>query len=132
MRLGYNARLSLALAAVALLTVLFCWQASAYIEKTANNLAVCVAQVRGAVQADDWEAAGFVLNLGLKDWQQARPYWLGLINHQDVTNIDLALHSLQAFEQKQRADEVLNQLSLLDYYLNLVVESDKVNLSNLF
>lgn len=132
MRLGYNARLSLALVAISLLTVLFCWQASSYIEKTANNMTVCAAQVRGAVQADDWEAAGFVLNLGLNEWRQARPYWLGLTNHQDVINIDLALHSLQAFAQKQRADEALNQLSLLDYYLNLVVESDKLNLSNLF
>lgn len=132
MRFGYNARLSLVLALVALLTVAFCWQASAYIERTADNLAVYVAEVRGAVKAGDWPAANDSLQQSLADWQRTRPVWLGLLNHQDVTNIDLALHSLQAFEQEQRADEALNQLSLLDYYLNLVVESDRVNLSNLF
>ena len=132
MRLGYNARLSLGLAAVSLLTLLFCWQASAYIEKTADNLTVYLTDVRGAVQAEDWPAAGLTLQRSLTDWRQARPLWLGLLNHQDVTNIDLAFHSLQAFAQEQRTDEVLNQLSLLDYYLNLAVESDKLNLSNLF
>ena len=132
MRLGYNARLSLGLVVVSLLTLLFCWQASAYIEKTADNLTAYVSEVRGAVQADDWPAADDALRQSLTDWGQARPLWLGLLNHQDVINIDLAFHSLQAFEEEQRTDEVLNQLSLLDYYLNLVTESDKLNLSNLF
>ena len=132
MRLGYNARLSLALVAVSLLSLAFCWQTSVYIEKTADNLAVYVTEVRGAVQAEDWPTASQSLQQGINDWQQARPFWLGLLNHQDVINIDLTFHSLAAFEQEQRADEVLNQLSLLDYYLKLAVESDKVNLSNLF
>ena len=40
MRLGYNARLSLGLIVVTVLTLAFCWQTSVYIEKTADNLAV--------------------------------------------------------------------------------------------
>ena len=132
MRLGYNARLALWLSLVALLTLTFCWQTSVYIEKTAGNLAVYVAEARSAVQAEDWPTAAANLQQSLQDWQKARPFWLGLLNHQDVSNIDLAFQSLQAFQQQQRTDEVLNQLSLLDYYLNLAVESDRVNLSNLF
>ena len=132
MRLGYNARLSLGLIVITVLTLAFCWQTSVYIEKTADNLAVYLTEVRGAVQAEDWPAADRSLQQGLTGWQQARPFWLGLLNHQDVINIDLALHSLAAFAQEQRTDEVFNQLSLLDYYLELAVESDKVNLSNLF
>lgn len=132
MRLGYNARLSLGLILVSALTLAFCWQTSVYIEKTAGNLAVYLNDVNNAVQAEDWPQAEQSLQLGISDWQQARPFWLGLLNHQDVINIDLSLHSLAAFAREQRADEVLNQLSLLDYYLKLAVESDKVNLSNLF
>ena len=39
MRLGYNARLSLGLIVITVLTLAFCWQTSVYIEKTADNLA---------------------------------------------------------------------------------------------
>ena len=54
------------------------------------------------------------------------------MNHQDVINIDLALQSIQAYGQEQQRDEVQNQLALLDYYLQLAVDCDKLNWSNLF
>ncbi len=132
MRLGYNARLSLGLIVVTVLTLVFCWQTSVYIEKTADNLAVYLTEMRGAVQAEDWPAAAQYPHQGFCGWQPARPLWVGVLYNNDGRKIYLSLHSLAAFAQEQRSDEVFNQLSLLDYYLKLAVESDKVNLSNLF
>ena len=122
MHIGYNARMTGWLLLTSALTLGFCLLASGYVSQTVEN----------ALQAEDWPGLQQALSQSQQKWQKARPYWLGLMNHQDVINIDLALQSIQAYGQEQQRDEVQNQLALLDYYLQLAVDCDKLNWSNLF
>ena len=126
MHIGYNARMTGWLLLTSALTLGFCLLASGYVSQ--NSLV----QVENALQAEDWPGLQQALSQSQQKWQKARPYWLGLMNHQDVINIDLALQSIQAYGQEQQRDEVQNQLALLDYYLQLAVDCDKLNWSNLF
>lgn len=132
MRIAYNTRLAACLLLVTALTLGFCLLASAFVADTVEIMQQGLGQMEIAMQLEDWPEMQQALDRSQQNWQQARPYWLGLLNHQDVINIDLTLQSLQAYAQQQNQDEVLNQLALLDYYLNLAVESDRLNWSNLF
>ncbi len=132
MHIGYNARMTGWLLLTSVLTLGFCLLASGYVSQTVAEMQNSLVQVENALQAEDWPGLQQALSQSQQKWQKARPYWLGLMNHQDVINIDLALQSIQAYGQEQQRDEVQNQLALLDYYLQLAVDCDKLNWSNLF
>ncbi len=132
MHISYNTRMAAWLLLVSLLTIGFCLLASAYVSQTVAEMQEELARVETALQTEDWPGLEQALSQSRQKWQKARPFWLGLMNHQDVTNIDLALQSLQAYGQEQKREDVLNQLHLLDYYLQLAVECDRLTWSNLF
>ena len=126
MHIGYNARMTGWLLLTSALTLGFCLLASGYVSQTVAEMQNSLVQVENALQAEDWPGLQQALSQSQQKWQKARPYWLGLIN------IELALQSIQAYGQEQQRDEVQNQLALLDYYLQLAVDCDKLNWSNLF
>lgn len=132
MHISYNTRMTVWLLLASALTVGFCLLSSGYVGKTVTEMQESLVGVEQALQTDDWPGLQQALSQSRQKWQKARPYWLGLMNHQDVINIDLALQSLQAYSQEKKRDDVLNQLALLDYYLQLAVDCDKLNWSNLF
>lgn len=132
MHISYNTRMAAWLLLVSLLTIGFCLLASAYVSQTVAAMQEELAGVETALQTEDWPGLEQALSQSRQKWQKARPFWLGLMNHQDVTNIDLALQSLQAYGQEQKREDVLNQLHLLNYYLQLAVECDRLTWSNLF
>lgn len=132
MHISYNTRMTGWLLLVSLLTVGFCLLASAYVSQTVAEMQDGLAGVEAALQTEDWPGLEQALSQSQQKWQKARPYWMGLMNHQDVINIDLALQSLQAYSQEQKQEDVLNQLALLDYYLQLANDCDKLTWSNLF
>ena len=132
MHISYNTRMAGWLLLVSLLTIGFCLLASAYVSQTVAEMQEGLAGVETALQTEDWPGLEQALSQSRQKWQKARPFWLGLMNHQDVTNIDLSLQSLQAYGQEQKREDVRNQLHLLDYYLQLAVECDRLTWSNLF
>lgn len=132
MHISYNTRMTVWLLLASALTVGFCLLSSGYVGQTVTEMQESLVGVEQALQTDDWPGLQQALSQSRQKWQKARPYWLGLMNHQDVINIDLALQSLQAYSQEKKRDDVLNQLALLDYYLQLAVDCDKLNWRNLF
>ena len=130
--LGYNRRLGLCLALVAALTLGFCWGAAWFVEAESRALGGEVAAAAEAAAAEDWPQALLRLAQAHSQWQDTRRIWLGLMNHQEVSNIDLAFDGAAVYlEQRVQAD-TLAQLRQLRYYLELAVESDRLCWHNLF
>jgi hypothetical protein len=125
-------KLVLCLCVAAVLAVAFCVLASAHVANESELLLQGLEGVEQAVAAEDWALAGELLRDNAAIWDEERHIWQGLMNHQDVGNIDTAFISLSAFLKDESEGDVLNQLALLKYYLQLVVESDRINWHNFF
>lgn len=131
-RISYNMKLVACLCVASVLAVAFCMLASAHVANESELLLQGLDGVEQAVAAKDWEQASALLQNNAALWDEERHIWQGLMNHQDVGNIDTAFISLSAFLQDESEGDVLNQLALLKYYLKLVVESDRINWHNFF
>ncbi len=123
---------ALCLLATAIITVTFCLAAENQLSRTAQKLQYPLARINTALDTDNWQQATTTLKELEDDWQQQRRFWLALITHQDVANIDTTLLNLAASLNKQQSAEAKVQLVLLDYYINAPVEANKLGLSTVF
>lgn len=130
--MGYNKRLCCWLVLAAALTVGFCLGGGRYVAAGAAELEGQLAEARLAVAAADWPRAEQLLREADACWQQQRRVWLGLMNHQDVSNIDLAFAGAGVYARAGQQADALAQLRQAGYFLQQAVESDRVCWHNLF
>ncbi len=130
--MGYNMRLCCWLVLTAALTVGFCLGGALYVEGGASKLGGQVAQAVAAVEGEDWPRGELVIEQGAPQWEQTRRIWLGLMNHQDVYNIDLAFANAGVYAAETQKADTLAALSQLGYWLRTAVESDRLCWHNLF
>ena len=132
MKLSYNKRLALWLLGVTVLVVAFSVGAEVYIASESKSLLSELAILPEQVEGEEWGQAEAMLDASLDSWRQTRRIWLGLLSHQEVWNIDTAYISLNSFLAARNRDEVMNQISLLQYYLQRVAEDGRVVWHNFF
>ncbi len=131
-RLSVNQKLTIWLVLASTITIGLCMYAEHYIDRTMQDIQQPLTGLEAALDADDWQQAQSCCRRAGAIWQQARRFWLGLMNHQDVINIDTALLSLNAYLQQQNTEDCYNQLALLRYYSQAPVVSNVINWSNIF
>lgn len=131
-RLSINQRLAIWLILASALTIGLCMYAEHYIDRTMQDMQQPLTRLEAALDAADWQQAQSCCRQADMVWQQARRSWLGLMNHQDVINIDAAMLSLSAYLQQQNTEDCYNQLALLRYYSQSPVLSNIINWSNIF
>lgn len=130
--MGYNMRLGCWLLLAAVLTVGFCIGGAAYVEDGASELGARVTQAVAAVEGEDWPRAELIVEGGAERWRRIRSVWLGLMNHQDVYNIDLAFANARVYAAGTQKADTLAALAQLSYWLRTAVESDRLCWHNLF
>lgn len=131
-RSSTNQKLALWLALASILTVSLCLWGEHYLSRTVQDMQPPLDRLEAALNAEDWQQADAVCREVNDGWQQTRLCWLGLINHQDVTNIDTAMLSLSSFIRRQNTEEAYNQLALLRYYSLNPIDGNIINWSNIF
>lgn len=123
---------TLSLLAATIITVTGCLAAENQMSSTAQNLQYPLTRINTALNANDWQQATITLKELEDDWQQQRRFWLALITHQDVANIDTTLLNLTTCLDEQQLPEAKTQLALLNYYINAPVEANKLGISTIF
>ncbi len=132
MRLTYNRRLALYLLLATLLVLALCLWCRFYVQSAAAELEQGLAGLDSLILAADWTQAEQRLAAELALWQKKRAVWQGLMNHQDVMNVDLAFASLQAYLLRQQTEDTLNQLAIVRYYLAQTAANERLTWPNFF
>lgn len=132
MKLSYNKRLTAYLLLVTALVLALCLWTSFYVRGVSADLQQGLAGMDTLVNDGKWNEAGQQLTANYAVWQEKRSVWQGLMNHQDVVNIDLAFVSLQAYLEQQKPEDTLNQLAVVRYYLELMSDNERLNWHNFF
>lgn len=132
MKLSYNKRLTAYLLLVTALVLALCFWTSFYVRGVSADLQQGLAGMETLVNDGKWNEAGQQLTANYAVWQEKRNVWQGLMNHQDVVNIDLAFVSLQAYLEQQKPEDTLNQLAVVRYYLELMSDNERLNWHNFF
>lgn len=132
MKLSYNKRLTAYLLLVTVLVLALCFWTSFYVRGVSSDLQQGLAGMETLISDGNWNEAGRQLAADYAVWQDKRGVWQGLMNHQDVVNIDLAFVSLQAYLEQQKPEDTLNQLAVVRYYLELMSDNERLNWHNFF
>lgn len=132
MKLSYNKLMTAYLLLVTVLVLALCFWTSFYVRGVSAELRQGLAGMDTLVAGGSWDEAGRQLAADYAVWQEKRGVWLGLMNHQDVVNIDLAFISLQAYLEQQKPEDTLNQLAAVRYYLELMSENERLTWHNFF
>ncbi len=132
MKLSYNKRLAAYLLLVTALVLALCLWTGYYVRGVSADLQQGLAGMETLVNDGNWDEAGRQLAANYAVWQDKRGVWQGLMNHQDVVNLDLAFVSLQAYLEQQKPEDTLNQLAVVRYYLELMSENERLNWPNFF
>ena len=132
MKLSYNKRLAACLLLVTALVLALCLWTGWYVRGVSADLQQGLAGMDRLITEAKWDEAGRQFTANYAAWQQKRGVWQGLMNHQDVVNIDLAFISLGAYLEQEKAEDTLNQLAVVRYYLDLMSENERLNWHNFF
>lgn len=132
MKLTYNGKVAISLLVVALLTVGFCFWVSAYLHGNTARLLAEIDVMEVAIEAEDWTVAGEEYAKIYENWQSQKNLWQGLLHHDEIANIDSSFLMLKGAIEGEIKENILGQVYILEYYLQVPALAEELTWYNLF
>ena len=132
MKLTYNTKLVGCLLVVTILTIGFCLGVGKYLRDVANNMLQETNEMKIAIETDNWEVVEDIYFEAYEEWQEERSIWQCLLHHDEIANIDSAFLMLQGSIEDEEKGNIMGQLYVLEYYIEVPADSEVLNWCNLF
>jgi len=118
---------------IALIIILaLCIISQWYIKTSTKEICETLQPIEIAIANEDWESAKNSFEAGKTVWEKTLRIWKVLIDHEDMRDIEISFVDMGvAIKQKDQA-QAQKEYDNLVFYVNHVIENEKLDLKNLF
>ncbi|MDO4733517.1 MAG: DUF4363 family protein [Bacillota bacterium] len=113
-----------------LLLFVACLLAVDYIQQGAARLSGHFDALEASIRGEDWEQAFCVFAHCVEEWAGLSSRWKSMINHEDMRDIEIGFVELRSMLELQEAEQALEEMATLRYYMRHVPENEALRLSN--
>ena len=109
-----------------------CLGALFYLQNSAQEIIGMLPAIESAVQQQNWTAAKELFLQIQQQWQQQAPYWMMLINHDAMRDIELSFVDLEIKITQEDTATVAQELATTRFYLEHIPKSETLTYANIF
>ncbi|MFZ7132985.1 MAG: DUF4363 family protein [Eubacteriales bacterium] len=114
---------------ICLLTGIFLFY---YVQNTSMTYTHKIEEIKALVGKELWEeASNELLDLD-KKWQDTEKVWKTVIEHAELDNIQKTFASVKEYIREEEKPHSLAELADLKFFINHILEKEKLNLQNIF
>lgn len=103
-----------------------------YVEHTSEEYSNSIDEIKDLVFNEKWNEAQDRLDQLNKEWDKTEEFWKIAIEHQELDNIDEYFVSVKEYLAEEEKPHALAELSILRFFINHILEKEKLNLQNIF
>ena len=102
-----------------------------YITDSAQRMEGHFAALEAAVAGQDWPRAASLFSDLERQWQQYKPKWKALLDHEDIRAMDLCFAALGVQLEQEGAQQFGEELARLRFYVRDLPDSEHLSMENL-
>jgi len=115
--------------AILIIILLNIWQVT-YLKNTSRYLLSDLSEIENCIKREDYESASLAITELENTWSIIKPGWDIFGEHDDIENINEHIASMKVYVKYENSEELDNENITLVNLIEHVIDSEKLNLSN--
>ena len=116
-------------AAMILVVILNIWQLN-YLKTTSRYMLTDINEIDNSVKRDDFKSALNGVEELERTWNSIESGWDVFGEHNDIEQISEHITSMKVYSKYEDMEELVNQYKLLEQLINHIIDSEKLEFSN--
>jgi len=115
--------------AIFIIIVLNFWQTN-FLKQTSRYILTDVNEIDNSVKREDYDSVLKSIEELEKTWNSVESGWDIFGEHDDIEQINEHIQSMKVYAKYEDKEELVNEYTLLASVINHIIESEKLNFSN--
>jgi len=115
--------------AIFIIIVLNFWQTN-FLKQTSRYILTDVNEIDNSVKREDYDSVLKGIEELEKTWNSVESGWDIFGEHDDIEQINEHIQSMKVYAKYEDKEELVNEYTLLASVINHIIESEKLNFSN--
>lgn len=116
-------------AAMILVVILNIWQLN-YLKTTSRYMLTDINEIDNSVKRDDFKSALNGVEELERTWNSIESGWDVFGEHNDIEQISEHITSMKVYSKYEDKEELVNEYKLLEQLINHIIDSEKLEFSN--
>jgi hypothetical protein len=91
-----------------------------------------VLQIADAIEKDDWAEGGRIFAKVKEDWEKTQKRLAMLFHHDELEDVGISFAYLESYISSREKTNALSELSVLEFEISHIKETNNLRLENLF
>lgn len=103
-----------------------------YLNKTCKNLITINSQIQSSIKENSWAKAEALTEGFSKEWISHTKMLSVFVDHKEMDEINIEFYKLMKYVSNESTDEASASSNVISFFLNHIMEMEKINPQNIF